>query len=101
METKHPSVNHIGLVRLGDSASHNSIFLSRQISQPANQQCFPLTPNQPAIQPASRTIHIYSCEAADAAEDQIMGNNMMQTFSSTPIQNEDVFSTRSNTGLCK
>ena len=54
METKHPSVNHIGLVRLGDSASHNSIFLSRQISQPANKQCFSLTPNQPAIQPASQ-----------------------------------------------
>ena len=49
---------YIGLVRLGDSASHNSIFLSRQINQPANQpanqQCFSLTPNQPAIQPASQ-----------------------------------------------
>ena len=42
-----------------DSASHNSIFLSRKISpatsQPASQQYFPLTRNQPAIQPASRT----------------------------------------------
>ena len=41
-----------------DSASHNSIFLSRKISpatsQPANQQYFPLTQNQPAIQPASQ-----------------------------------------------
>ena len=42
------------LVRLGDSASHNSIFLSRQISQPANQQYFSLTPNQLVIQPASQ-----------------------------------------------
>jgi len=36
-----------------DSASHNSIFLSRKISpatsQPASQQYFPLTRNQPAI----------------------------------------------------
>jgi len=41
-----------------DSASHNSIFLSRKISpatsQPASQQYFPLTRNQPAIQPASQ-----------------------------------------------
>jgi nitrite reductase/ring-hydroxylating ferredoxin subunit len=43
------------LVRLADSASHNSIFLSRKISpatsQPASQQYFPLTRNQPASQP--------------------------------------------------
>ena len=37
-----------------DSASHNSIFLSREISQPFSQQYFPLTRNQPAIQPASQ-----------------------------------------------
>ena len=41
-----------------DSASHNSIFLSRKISpttrQPASQQYFPLMRNQPAIQPASQ-----------------------------------------------
>ena len=41
-----------------DSASHNSIFLSRKISpatsQPANQQYFPLTRNQPVIQPVSQ-----------------------------------------------
>jgi len=48
----------MGLVRLADSASHNSIFLSRKISpatsQPASQQYFPLTRNQPDIQPASQ-----------------------------------------------
>jgi len=27
---------------------------AKSASQPANQQCFPLTPNQPAIQPASQ-----------------------------------------------
>ena len=37
-----------------DSASHNSIFLSREISQPFSQQYFPLTRNQPASQPASQ-----------------------------------------------
>ena len=37
-----------------ESASHNSIFLSREISQPSSQQYFPLTRNQPASQPASR-----------------------------------------------
>jgi len=35
-----------------DSASRNSIFLSRKISQPSSQQYFPLTRNQPASQPA-------------------------------------------------
>jgi len=34
-----------------DSASRNSIFLSREISQPYSQQYFPLTQNQPASQP--------------------------------------------------
>ena len=37
-----------------DSASRNSIFLSREISQPFSQQYFPLTRNQPASQPASQ-----------------------------------------------
>jgi len=37
-----------------ESASHNSIFLSREISQPFSQQYFPLTRNQPASQPASQ-----------------------------------------------
>jgi len=36
----------------------SSVFLSRQISpatsQPANQQCFPLTLDQPSHQPAER-----------------------------------------------
>jgi len=43
----------------------NNVFLSRQInpstSQPANQQCFSLTPDQPSHQPpASRTRHSFS-----------------------------------------
>ena len=38
-----------------ESASHNIIFLSYEISQPFSQQYFPLTQNQPASQPASRT----------------------------------------------
>jgi len=37
-----------------DSASRNSIFLSREISQTSSQQYFPLTQNQPASQPASQ-----------------------------------------------
>jgi len=37
-----------------ESASHNSIFLSHEISQQFSQQYFSLTRNQPASQPASQ-----------------------------------------------
>ena len=41
-----------------ESASHNSIFLSREISQSFNQQYFPLTRNQPASQPNKASINL-------------------------------------------
>jgi hypothetical protein len=41
-------------VRLGDSASHNNIFLSRQISQPASQPTSSVFLSRQISQPASQ-----------------------------------------------
>ena len=47
-----------------DSTSHNSIFLSREISQPFSQQYFPLTRNQPASQPNKAWIALHCGDSA-------------------------------------
>ena len=44
LATEHEH-QHLRLVRLGDSTSHNSIFLSRQISQPSSQPASRTRPN--------------------------------------------------------
>jgi len=49
--SKNEAYGLFGWLIQPDSASHNSIFLSREISQPFSQQYFPLTRNQPASQP--------------------------------------------------
>ena len=52
----------MGLVRLADSASHNSIFLSRKISQLFSQTVFSShtkSASQPASQPAEQGINLY------------------------------------------
>jgi len=56
MQDLHSPILHHILALFGwriqpDSASHNNIFLSREISQLSSQQYFPLTRNQPASQP--------------------------------------------------
>ena len=51
---KQQTIALFGWLIQPDSASHNSIFLSREISQPFSQQYFPLTRNQPASQSASQ-----------------------------------------------
>jgi len=54
-----------------ESASHNSIFLSREISQPFSQQYFPLTRNQPASQPAEQGEDLERGNAASCARDDL------------------------------
>ena len=61
MEVERLGLHHYLFVRLGDSASHNSIFLSRQISQPASQPAVfsshAKSASHPSSQPAEQAVN--------------------------------------------